>query len=160
MEYTCTITGIDHNDLVDLFSTAIYGNPMMSANYAEDQEPLVETIRKDYKDKGKTPSIEDIWAEIIIRGGQLRVLDIEECYTTEAPVELYSGNYVKAERLKANPPCLYYVAAYTISMETIMKGLNSTEAFTYAKTLFIDEEGDMYTAYNLMQIILWGEVIY
>lgn len=54
----------------------------------------------------------------------------------------------------------YYHPAYRVGLEEILEGCSTDEGYEYAKELFLDEDGDFFTAYNLLQIIIFGEVVY
>lgn len=56
----------------------------------------------------------------------------------------------------------FTVPAYKITMETLLAGINANtdESWPLIQKLLIDEDGDLYTAHNLMQVAVFGEIIY
>ena len=47
-------------------------------------------------------------------------------------------------------------------METLLAGINANtkESSLLVQELFIDGDYDLYTAYNLMQVAVFGEIVY
>ncbi len=154
MKTTTTISEITKADLVDLFSTAVYGSPYLKVEYDES----VEWNEDDCH--------EDIIANILLHGGSVRVCD----YYAEGVAYGDLANNVYDDKS----------VAYTLTLEDIRKGLESAINGTFRNegtpeyqqmvldfarksfnAFWYDErEWDAVTADYLMQIILFGEVIY
>ena len=67
MKTKTTITELSHNDLVDLFSTALYGSTYLSANYTIEDRKSVDVSDGD--------CYEDILAKILLSGKSVEVTD-------------------------------------------------------------------------------------
>ena len=155
MKTKTTITELTHDDLVDLFSTALSGSSYLSADYEE-------SVEHDEKD-----CFEDILANILLHGGCIKVNDYysEGDVYGELPRELDEEN-----------ECTTYFVTY----DDIKRGLERAADGTFnagddewtEKTKrsarvsfdsFLDEDRcafDLVRADILMQIILFDEIIY
>ena len=154
------ITDINHEDLIDFFSTALYGSSFFGVEYNT----------KDYEkcsDKHSGDCMEDKLARILLNGGSIVIYDCEaedeEDYYGELPHCWDSDNYTMD---------------YTITLEDLKKGfqkcLDGTfnvnkgcdEEIPYMKKCMNDlinhEEGnlDLPEAENILQICIFGELIY
>lgn len=75
--------------------------------------------------------IEEIWADALLKGGKLVVTDNED------------------------------ESKYVVDMEKVLKGYSKCyEVSPQTMANFDEEREDMWDAYNLMQVILFGEIIY
>ena len=155
MKTKTTITELTHDDLVNLFSTALYGSSYLSADYEE-------SVEHDEKD-----CFEDILANILLHGGCIKVNDYysEGDVYGELPHELDEDN-----------ECTTYYVTY----DDIKKGLERAADGTFnagndkwteqtkrsarvSFDSFMDEDRcdfDLVRADILMQIILFDEIIY
>ena len=147
MKTRTIITEINHEDLVNLFSTATYGS-----SYFE-----VVKKKKDYYGtelEDENDCREDTWAKILFSGKAVYVLDYyseEEAYGN-LPHEWDE----KREAMK-----------YTVTLEDIKNGLekalNSGGWDEKCARDLIDDNSynlDLPEAENLLQIITFGEAIY
>ena len=84
MKTKTTITELGHNDLVNLFSTALYGSSYLGA----DCEEAVEHNEKD--------CFEDILANILLHEGLIMITDYyaEGCVYGSLPYEIDGGENV------------------------------------------------------------------
>ena len=152
-----TIEEITHDDLVNLFSTSLYGSSYLTADY---DEYAPEQYEED--------SFEDVLAKILLHGGAVQVTDhyAEGCA------------YGKLAHTidKYNDECV----TYTVTFADVVKGLTNAANGTFklsgkkeyqeqdkkaAKVSFenLAEESlefDLVRADILMQIILFDEIIY
>ena len=147
MKTKTIITEINHEDLVNLFSTATYGS-----SYFE-----VVKKKKDYYGtelEDENDCREDTWSKILLSGKAVYVLDY---YSEE---EAY-GNLPHEwdERREA--------MKYTVTLEDIKNGLekaldNGGWDEKCARDLIDDNSYnlDLPEAENLLQIITFGEAIY
>lgn len=148
------ITELSHNDLVNLFSTALYGSTYLDADYEE----AVEHNEKD--------CFEDILANILLHDGSIKVTDYyaEGCVYGSLPHEIDERENV----------------TYFVTYNDIKRGLERASDGTFnagddkwaerakrsAKVSFdsfMDEDAcdfDLVRADILMQIILFDEIIY
>ena len=157
MDYTLNtkISKIEHDDLVNLFSTALYGSTYLSADY----EP-----NADLED---CECFEDKLARTLLNGRKINVID----YYAEGDV--YGDcDYIIDDEDNV---------VYKITLDDIIKGLENASNGTFnpssereefikrekkwAKKCFqqlVEEscEFDLISADCLMQIILFNEVIY
>lgn len=147
MKTKTIITEITHDDLVNLFSTAVYGSDYFD----------VEENKKDYKGtelEDESDCCEDVWAKVLLSGKPLYVFD----YYSE---EVAYGNLPHKWDKKCG------AMRYTVTLEDIKKGLgkaidNGGWDAKCASDL-INEDScdlDLYEAENLLQIITFGEGIY
>lgn len=75
--------------------------------------------------------IEEIWADALLKGGKLVVTDNED------------------------------ESKYVVDMEKVLKGYTKCyEVSPQTMVNFEEENEDMWDGYNLMQVILFGEIIY
>lgn len=157
MKTKTTITELTHDDLVNLFSTALYGSSYLSADYEE-------SIEYDEKD-----CFEDILANILLHDGSIKVTDYyaDGCVYGSLPHE-YVDNDDEGE------------VVYVLTLDDIKRGLQHALDGTFklnrgyeiherrmarkAFESFVDEESnydfDLSYADTLLQIILFDEIIY
>lgn len=140
MRTTDWINNIDHEALVDLFSTALSGSTYLACDY----EP--------HPDLEDCECIEDKLAKSLLNGREIFLID------AEAEGESYG-----------NLPCEtsddeYMVARYTVTLEDIKEGLyRASRKEPKAFASFMDRDNsdwDYCSADTLMQVILFGELIY
>ena len=75
--------------------------------------------------------IEDIWADALLKGGKLVITDNED------------------------------ESKYVVDMEKVLKGYSKCyEISPQTMVNFEEEREDMWDGYNLMQVILFGDIIY
>lgn len=144
MKTSINVTSLAHSDIVDIFSTGLTGCDYLSVDN-DDQ------FYADYEKCLKNPEdcFEDKIAKILNNGGSIKIIDMY------AEGEIYSerGKLIDEDDDESD-------VVYTITIEDVLKGCSTIEGYKYATTLLVDEDGDYYTANNLLQIILFGEVIY
>lgn len=141
MTFNVQVTGVTHEELVNLFSTAFYGNENMGAHY--DRHELDQIP----EDKREGNCFEDFLADMILNGKSIQVTD----YLAEG--EVY-------EHLPSHPA--EYddeFIVYDVTLEDILQGLSSEVNFQMMQEIQ-SGEGDMFTAYGLMQRIIFTEEIY
>lgn len=152
---TIKVTSLSHDDLVNLFSTALYGNSALEVIY-------------DSKDRDKVKEeddcYEDIIAKILLSGGSVQVIDLESeepsiGWKKEGNLDIPT-TWMEFHTWDKSEQGKWGHIIYTITLQDIINGCNTQRGCDLAKTLFFDEDGDMWTAYNLMQTILFGEEIY
>lgn len=156
MKTQLTITELTKEDLVNLFSTALYDSTYLSADYDE-------AIEYDEED-----CHEEILAEILLNGGAIKVTD----YYADG---CHYGNL----RYQYNED---YDATYYVRFIDIMQGLERAANGTFNLRAdvgadfadrnaefarrsfnafaFDEQEWDLGTADCLMQIILFNEIVY
>lgn len=154
MKTQVKITEITHDDLVDLFSTALYGSSYLRADYEE-------SIEYDEKD-----CFEDILANILLHDGSIKITDYyaEGCVYGSLPHEIDEDENV----------------TYLVTYDDIRRGLERASDGTFnagddkwteqtkrsarvSFDSFNNEDRydlDLVRADILMQIILFNEIIY
>ena len=156
MKTQITITEITHDDLVNLFSTALYGSSYLDAEY-----PNICKFEHD-------DCFEDRLAKTLLNGNSIDIRDTyaEGCVYGNLPHELEKDDNVEEG---------YEVVRYKVTLEDIKRGLENAANATFkinfdgeerfAKesfNIFATEslEFDLTTADCLMQIIVFNELIY
>ena len=157
------IEDITHDDLVNLFSTALYGSNYLGVSYGEKTPDCTED-----------DCLEDIIAKILLRGGAIKIIDL-----------LADGNIMG--ELPHDEPCededeMYGSVAYYVTLEDIRRGLEKSANGTFntrpelgkdyaqrkerlaqhAFSSFVKEDAfwDYVTADVLMQVILFNKIVY
>lgn len=184
MKYTVKISKLEleHDDLVDLFSTALYGQDIFECDYGDDE--LSEKIMNEYRAKyasennGEKPCYEDVLAELILKGGCIYVSDFEQAVSNKDDLSCPSKSpdclesYAVIERdawWPAHDGDKLYVPVYRLDNERITKMIekalsgDNKEAEEHARQLFeiaSDANPDLYDGLGVLEYILYGEVIY
>ena len=153
---TIIITSLNQEDLVNLFSTSIYGSDRFDI-VAEDREG-VDITDEDCR--------EDIWAKCLLAGKKIVCID----YYAEGEHYGPNENYTFGEE--------YEECRYTIGLEDIVKGLQKcadgtfkhdnkygTGDFEWLNECFLHLKDAGYDldypqADALLQVILFDELIY
>lgn len=136
---------LTHEEIVNIFSTANYNNSSLELSYADSMDDLAREVKKKWNDThGDTMCYEDKLAAILENGGTIAAIDVEE---------YEYGDYDGEEPTKENH-------VYPITMQTLLGACSTEEGYSYAKRLLVDEEGDLYDAWNIIQIAMFGEVVY
>lgn len=121
MKKQVKVSELTKEELVSFFSDATYGCGYWAVSIKEAPKDL----------NRHNQCIEDIWADVLLQGGKLQVIDVE------------------AEE------------AHIIDLAKVLDGFSKCyEECLENIVAFEQENGDMWDAYNMMQVILFGEVIY
>lgn len=162
MEATVQITNLTltHEDLVNILSTATYGNNGIKCNVRKSD--YINYITDDSDDKCR----EDIWADVLLNGGKIQIDDIysgEDELDSNTDVEKAKYGNLPAHLKKIHNDFFdedYYVISYEVGLNDIIEGIKkSTDNYNLAEDV-ISGNGDMYDAYNLIQEIIFGEIVY
>ena len=162
MKTKTTISKLSHDDLVDLFSTALYGSSYLSADYTIEDRKSVDVSDDD--------CYEDIIAKILLSGKSVEVTDdyAEGCSYGSLPYRFQDKDDDDSS------------AIYRITLDDIIRGLEKAADGTFnagndewteqtkrsarvSFDSFMDEDRcdfDLVRADILMQIILFHEIIY
>ena len=139
MKFSLQVTEITHDELVSVFSSLFCENDFS-----------VGCKKKDYaqvpKDKRNGDCIEDKCADILLNGGKIYVTDVQ------AEEQVY-GNL--QHTIDAEDESVTYEA----TLEDFLKGLSNADATEWVNEL-ADENDDYWTAYNLIQFVIFGKLIY
>ena len=139
MKYALKVTEITHDELVSIFSMLC-----TSSDFA------VNIKKADYakvpQNKRNGNCFEDKCADILLNGGSVYVTDIQ------ADEEVFSKlpHTIDAEDGSVT---------YKVSLEDFFNGFSNPDAMDNVKDL-ADENDDYWTAYNLIQYVVFGELIY
>lgn len=161
MKVEITVTSVSHDDLVTLFSDVCQTNFNIDVKQTKANNELICRIKEEYKNRHEAACREDIWAEVLLRGGNLLFIDD---YEVEDEMELLensiSGNWqiVSMYRTETWFDDTNYIA-YEFSLKNFLDGLSNLKCVRLMSEL-LEGEGDIYTASELFQRIIWNDVIY
>lgn len=147
MKTEIKVTQLTKDDLCNIISTATYGDNSFDILVPDEYQKL-KTLGGNEDD-----CWEDKLANVLLNGGKIDIVDMGDEYG-DADVRLEP----KVHHLEEYNECYY--PAYRVGLEEFLEGCSTDEGYEYAKELLIDEDGDFFTAYNLIQIIIFGEVVY
>ena len=138
MKTEIKVTNIEHEELVDLLSTALYGSTWFDASY---DKKVYESLTK------KTGEcFEDKLADMLLNGHKIAIIDLE------ADGESYSKNFVRFEGRYQN-------AVYEVKLDDFLKVASTKKGFKLLEEV-LSGEGDFYTADAFLQRVVFGEEIY
>lgn len=129
------IENITRENLVDLFTTATYGSPWLAIKTLKNERHLDEQHSAEYLEQR---CIEDKWADRLLAGGSIVCYDYYNEDEDGKPVR------------------------YVLTLDDIKKGLTKAAMGEAVRDWadFVEEQDDYYTCNNLMQVCIFGEVIY
>lgn len=147
MKIKSVVTDLSHDELVNLFSTATYGNNWLSAYYDKDKYNGLFAVNECFEDK---------LASILLKGGTIEFID----GNAEDENDKY-GNVNKAAYWDNENDCM----CYPVTLQDITDGLGRASESDYGRKClneFADENGDfdICIAENLVQYIIFGELVY
>lgn len=159
MKTKTIITEITHDDLVNLLSTGIYGSEILMLDYNARTYERVKGERDD-------ESIEDKCATLLLNGKSVTISD----RFAEDESDFYGVLPHKWDKE-------YEVMDYKVTLDNIVSGLQRCldgtfkinegcdEEIAYMRkcmTNLIDADGDLdlYEAQNILQVIIFGQIIY
>lgn len=130
-----TIKNITRDQLVDLFTTATYGSSWLGIKTLKNERHLDEQLSPEYLEER---CIEEKWADRLLAGGSIVCIDYEDEDEDGKPVR------------------------YVLSLDDIKNGLTKAAMGEAVRDWadWIEEQHDYYTCNNLMQVCIFGEVIY
>lgn len=135
IETEVKIKSLTFEELSDILCTAFYDNPCMSVDRGEGCKPSIYHH-----------CFEDNLAQILLDGGHIEVTD---CNAAK------DEHYGKLEYIVSPDEFIYY----KVTLKDILEGASNPECLRMIQDI-LSGEGDMYTAYNLIQTIVFGEIIY
>ena len=137
MKTKITVTSIDHDELVDLLSTALEGSNWFGASYDSDTYKKLENTTGE--------CFEDKLADMLIAGHQITITDYE------ADGESYSS---KCTKITADGD-----AVYKVGLDDFLKVASTKKGFQLLSDV-LDGTGDYWTADAFLQRVVFGEEIY
>ena len=137
MKTKITVTSIDHDELVDLLSTALYDSSWFEADYSSDIYKKLEDTTGD--------CFEDKLADMLLSGHQITIID------HSADGESYSSKCTKITTDGA--------AEYKVGLEDFLKVASTKTGFNLLNEV-LDGTGDYWTADAFLQRVVFGEEVY
>ena len=131
------IDNISKETLVDLFSTATYGSNWLEITTLKSERNLDSNFTEEYL---QNKCCEERWADRLLNGGHIVCKD---WYASEDDDE--------------GEPTMYKIDLD--ALKTRLKLARDKEAVRDWSD-FILEKDDYYTCNNLMQVVMFGEIIY
>ncbi len=136
MEVEVKLKSLAHEELSDILTTAFYGNTEMTMNY--DGTPSIDRL-----------CFEDRAAQVLLDGGTILVTDLESYGDSLEDAYGTLPKYIDEDE---------YIT-YKVTLKDILERASTPECLRMIQDILFGD-GDMYTAWNLMQVIVFGEVIY
>lgn len=138
MEYTrANIDEISKETLVDLFSTATCGSNWLEIKTLKAERCLDDKYDEEYLENR---CVEDKWADRLLGGGHI------VCY-----------DYYAAEDDEDGKPTRYKIDLNTLK-ERLKLARDKESVRDWCD--FVLENDDYYTCNNLMQVVMFGEIVY
>ena len=137
MKTKITVTEINHEELVDLLSTALEGSNWFGASYDRDTYKKLENTTGE--------CFEDKLADMLLSGHQITITDYE------ADGESYSS---KCTKITADGD-----AVYKVGLNDFLKVASTKKGFQLLNEV-LDGTGDYWTADAFLQRVVFGEEIY
>lgn len=144
------VTSLTHEEIVDILSTAFYGCDFLDADYDS------AFWRKIPAKKKEGSCWEDHMADVLLNDGIVTVVD------KEADGELYTKAGIPCRTEKApwwDTDHPYEFGVYDLTLSALLKACSTPYGFALLNDV-IQNQGDYYTANNLIQLAIFGEVIY
>ena len=134
------LENISHDNLVDLLSTATYSSDWLVIKTLKSERTLDEEVEQSVRDEW---CLEDKWANRLLKGGHIVCLDY-------------------ADDLDDDCDDCWRPARYELTLDDIKKGLVKARDGEAIRDWadFCEENEDYFTCNNLMQICMFGEVVY
>lgn len=138
------ITGVKLNqeDLVNVLSDGLYGNEGLGSSYDEKDWKSIAA-----KSKSSFLCYEEKLACLLLAGKKIILVD----YQAEGETYGEKGKLIECDDFEA--------AEYHITLEDIENAFTSEEG-QECLSQYLNEENDFYSGWNILQIAMFGEVIY
>lgn len=136
MKSKITVTEFEHEDLVDLLSTALYGSSWFEADYDNN-------IYNSLKNK-EGDCFEDKLADMLLAGHKITI------YDHEAEGESYSKKCVRFDGESA---------VYEITLKDLLKTASTKRGYQLVEEV-LSGDGDYWTADAFLQRVVFGDEIY
>lgn len=138
MKTEIKVTELEHDELVDLLSTALYDSSWFRASYDRDIYESLENKQGE--------CFEDKLADMLLAGKKITITDFE------ADGESYSKKFVRFEGKYQN-------AVYEVELNDFLKVASTKKGFRLLEDV-LTGEGDYYTADAFLQRVVFGEEVY
>ena len=136
MKTKITVTELEHEELVDLLSTALYGSSWFGADYDSN-------IHKSLKNK-EGECFEDALADMLLAGHKITITD----YYAEG--ESYSKKCVGFDGENA---------MYEITLKDFLKTASTKRGYKLVEDV-LSGDGDFWTADAFLQRVVFGQEVY
>ena len=139
MKTEIKVTELEHEDLVDLLSTALYGNNTFAASYDRHiYESLENTIGECFEDK---------MADMLLNGHKITITDLwaEGCIHAKKKFVRFEG--------------VYQNAVYKVGIKDFLKAASTPRGYELVKDI-LDGSGDAITGFIFIQLVVFGEEVY
>lgn len=135
-----TIDNLDKELLVDLLTTATFGSDWLEIKTLKSEKNLDANLDETYL---QNRCLEEKWADRLLNGGHIICIDWYDFETDE------NGNDKDGVR-------------YELTLEDFKNGLLKAKEKEAMRDWvdFVEENDDYYTCNNLVQVVIFGEVIY
>ena len=147
------VTELTHDELVDILSTALYGCDYLTADY--DTKAWKEIPQS----KKHGDCFEDHLADVLLNDGIIFITDNEAdgvlYETSDVPCHLEKPAWWE----QGNDDDSYEVGVYEVSLKAILRACSSPKG-TELLMEVLNGQGDYFTANNLLQLAMFGQVIY
>lgn len=134
MKAKLNVTELSHDDIVTILS-----------DLNCDCHFAIEKVDGEEYEKEDDDCYEDILARHLLNGGNIVVIDVDAEGVVYGNLPRKIGEDDEVE--------------YTVSYQDFLKGFQCDEALPYVEDM-INETDDYWTSYNLIQCVLFGEIIY
>lgn len=138
MKTEIKVVSLNHDELVDLLSTALDGSSWFDASY---DRKIYDTLTNT---KGKC--FEDKLADMLLAGHKITIVDME------AEGVSYSNKCVGFEKETES-------AIYEVKLDDFLKIASTTTGYKLINEV-LSGEGDYWTADSFLQQVVFGEEIY
>jgi hypothetical protein len=136
MKTNINVTKFEHEELVDLLSTALYGSSWFGAGY--DHKIYDSLVEK------QGDCFEDALADMLLAGHKITITDYE------AEGEKYSDKFVKFNGDEA---------VYEVNLQDFLKVASTKRGYKLVEEV-LSGDGDYWTADAFLQTVVFGEEIY
>ena len=137
MKTTIKVTELEHDDLVDLLSTALYDSSWFGAGY---DHKVYNELQEKHGD-----CFEDALADMLLAGHKIEITDFE------AEGESYSDKCVKIDDDEN--------AHYRVGLNDFLEVASTKRGYQLLEQV-LSGEGDYWTADAFLQRVVFGEEIY
>lgn len=152
MKTRTIIEEINHDDLVDLLSTALYGSSMFACDYSKDEY-------REFCQVDENDCIEDKMAKLLLAGKSIRIGDMY----AEDEDDHYKG--LNSYHWDDEREIMWYDVTLDDIRIGVQRCLDCKDDDGYIRRCAVDfingvGDMDMPEAESIMQVILWEGLIY
>lgn len=137
MKTEIKVTELEHDDLVDLLSTGLYGSSWFSAGY---DHKVYDELSEKHGD-----CFEDALADMLLAGHKIEITDYE------AEGESYSNKCVKIDEEEN--------AHYRVGLNDFLEVASTKRGYQLLEQV-LSGEGDYWTADAFLQRVVFDEEVY